>query len=116
MGRVGVTHPASLVVEEGSHQMEDAVGDHPSGPSREGAADEEAAPVAMAVYLTNAMVEVLVLVLPVAMAADLNAHSFLPVAMMPDLNAHCYLPVAMVPDLDAHCCLPVAMVPDSNAH
>ena len=88
MGRVGVTHPASLVVEEGSHQMEDAVGDRPSGPSREGAASEEVAPVAMAAYLTNAMVEVLVLVLPVAMVPDLNVHCCLPVAMVPDLNAH----------------------------
>ena len=73
MGRVGVTHPASLAVgqaEGGSPQTEDAAGGHPLGLSREGEGAEEVDPVAMAEDLKNAMVEVSVLVPPVAMTAD----------------------------------------------
>ena len=73
VGRVGVSHPASLAVgqvEGGSPQMEDAVGGHPLGPSREGEGAEEVDPVAMAEDLKNAMVEVSVLAPPVAMTAD----------------------------------------------
>ena len=58
---VGVTHPSSLVAgqgEEGSPQMEDAVGDHPLGLAREAEATVEVAPVAMEEDLKNATVEV----------------------------------------------------------